>query len=470
MKKIIQTPLIRMSVVFGVMLGLALWQLDFIISAVSSNVMLNLTIFGVFLFGVILVYRSVLSLRNEGVALDALKEAYEDVKVEQRGDISDPLWRHYRCKEMAIVFKKPDVLGPAYKLISEELARNKDINLSPATMQTLIDAIDVRLQDRKSIMQYVAGILVLLGLIGTFLGLMLTLASIGAILDALDFSGDPQEAVKGLMASLQVPLQGMAVGFSSSLFGLVTSLVLSLMVRFSAMAFSEFVQNFEGWLSTIVEIEPGKNNSSNNTKGQQSAIIEEKRLALIMRAARLSVTSNTRLNDKLNKLTEAVQTLSNDARAQNGTLNELINASKQLHNQGRLLGSAMSKTIDTVRIIATNSAIKDEILQSTNSLANQLAERDKMMKEQLKAINKQLSRLDDVKPPSNPISNFENQAKEEAYALLEEIKASMNEGNMSSLHTNLKNMQSDIAGFAREKFSKATKEQKQVNESQNKKS
>ncbi len=463
MKRIIQTPLIRMSVVFGVLLALSLWQLDFIVSAVSSNVVLNLTIFAVFFFGVILVYRSVITLRNEGLALDALKEAYADVKVEQQGELSDPLWRHYRCKEMATVFKKPDVLGPAYKLISEELARHNDINLSPATMQTLIDSIDVRLQDRKSITQYVAGILVLLGLIGTFLGLMLTLASIGAILDALDFTGDPQEAVEGLMISLQVPLQGMAVGFSSSLFGLVTSLVLSLMVRFSAVAFSEFVQNFEGWLSTIVEIDPGKDSAAESGSVAHSAIIEEKRLSLIMRAARLSVTSNTRVNDKLSKLTDAVQHLSNDARSQNNALDELIGANKQLHEQGRLLGTAMSRTIDTVRVVAANSAIKEEMLESTNSLARQLNERDRHMSDRLQALDGHLTKLNEAKVAPSPASKFETKAKEDAYALLEEIKAGMNKGNMKSLHTNLKDMQSDIAGFAKEKAGKTPMQQQTLN-------
>ncbi len=363
---------------------------------------------------------------------------------------------------MAIVFKKPDVLGPTYKLISEELARNKNINLDPATMQTLIDTIDMRLQDRKTLSQYVAGILVLLGLIGTFLGLMITLASIGDILKALDLSGEPSEAVQGLITSLQVPLQGMAVGFSSSLFGLVTSLVLSLMVRFSAIAFSEFVQNVEGWLSSVVEIDPGQKSTSDANKGQYSALIEERRLSLIMRAARLSVASNTRINDKLNKLAEAVQTLAIDAKAQHLALNELIGANKQLHEQGRLLGSAMSKSIDTVRLIAANSAMKDELLKSTNHISQQLSQRDKQMAERLRALEMRLDELNKRKEQTNSsVSKFEVEAKEEAYKLLEEIKASINRGNINSLHTNLKDMQSDTAGFAREK-NKQNYQQKQA--------
>ncbi len=463
MKKIIQTPLIRMSVTFGILLALSIWQMEFIVTAVSSNVVLNLTIFGVFFFGVILVYRSVLALRNEGLALQALQEAYADEMVTKRGSIKDPMWKHYRCKEMAVVFKKPDVLGPAYQLMSEELVRNKDINLSPATMQTLIDGIDVRLQDRKALTQYISGILVLLGLIGTFLGLMLTLASVGDILKALDLSsGDPTAAIAVLMNKLQIPLQGMAVGFSSSLFGLVTSLVLSLMVRFTAMAFSEFVQNIEGWLSTIVEIEPGSNKSGvDGGKGEHGAMIEEKRLSLIMRAARISVASNKRHNDKITQLTQSISDLTNNAKnqhhaienqhqainSQHQAINELIGASKQMHEQGQLLGSAMAKTVDTVRLVSISQGLKDEVLQTTNKLAQkleardtQLEARDIQMATRLNSLDKQLARFEVAEPVEEDDSN------NNAYDLLEEIKASLRDGDMASLHSNLKDMDKNVSG------------------------
>jgi hypothetical protein len=457
MKKYVNIPLIRMSVVLAILITLSVWQIGFIISAVSSNVVLNLTIFGVFFFGVFLVYRSVLSLRNEGLALQSLQEAYSDAMIAKRGSMNDPMWKHARCNEMAIVFKKPDVLGPTFHLMSEELAKNKDISLSPSTMQTLIDAIDVRLQDRKALTQYISGILVLLGLIGTFLGLMLTLASVGEILKALDLSsGDPTAAIAVLMKKLQVPLQGMAVGFSSSLFGLVTSLVLSLMVRFSAMAFSEFVQNIEGWLSTIVEFEPGSKNAIEGVSGGQGAMIEEKRLSLIMRAARISVASNKRHNDKLdnlansvNTLTQTTSTLTQNAQSQHHAIDELIATSRQMYEQGNLLGSAMAKTIDSVQVIATNQGLKNEVLESTNALARQLEIRDDHMANRLAELDKQLSRFEIA--VAAPVEQTNIEKNEDAYDLLEEIKESLEDGDMASMHDNLKDMD-NMVSEAREKL------------------
>lgn len=462
MKKFVHTPLIRMSVVFGILILLSIWQIDFIISAVSSNVVLNLTIFGVFFFGVLLVFRSILTLRNEGLALQYLQEAYDDEMVAKRGVQTDKMWKHYRCNEMATVFKKPDVLGPAFQLMNEELARNKDINLSPATMQTLIDAIDMKLQDRKALTQYVSGILVLLGLIGTFLGLMLTLASIGDILAALDLSsGDPTTAIALLMAKLQIPLQGMAVGFSSSLFGLVTSLVLSLMVRFSAMGFSEFVSNFEGWLSTIVEIEPGSSMGVKNSASAagHGAMLEEKRLSLVMRAARISVASNKRHNDKLNQLTSSVNALSENARTQHNALNELIGTSRQMYEQNQLLGSAMAKTIDTIKLISANQEIKDEVLQATGAMARNLEMRDKNMAEKLVKLDEQLSRFE----LAQPMVQDESQQKtsEDAYDLLEEIKSSLRDGDMASLHSNFKDIAVDKNVVAKSNRDKKTTDAQQ---------
>jgi energy-coupling factor transporter transmembrane protein EcfT len=427
MTKTIHTPLIRMSVVFGVLMLLSLWQYKFIISATSANVMLNVTIFATFFFGVALTYRNILRLKNEQLAYLAMREHYDDCMIQKRGNITDPLWRHYRCKELAAVYKKPDVLGPTYQLISEELMKNKDINLSPATMQTLLDAIDARLSDRKSLTQYVAGILVLLGLIGTFLGLMVTLASVGEILAAIDLTGsDPSAAIQNLMNKLQVPLKGMATGFSSSLFGLVTSLVLGLMVRFSAMAFSEFVQDIEGWMSTIVEIDAENKAAAGSPAAQ--AMIEEKRLSLIMRTARLSAASNTRINEKLSRLTDAIEDLAMDAREQRHALDTLVNVHKQTNESHRLLHSAMHKTIDAVHMISANQNMKNELVETASTLSRQLELRDEAVTDKLKSLDMQIAHLNRNQDQALK-AEYEIDALD-PYALLKDIKASLAEGDM----------------------------------------
>jgi len=303
-------------------------------------------------------------------------------------------------------------------------------------MQTILDAINARLFERKSLTQYIAGLLVLLGLIGTFLGLMITLASVGEILAAINLTGDdPSGAIQNLMNKLQEPLVGMATGFSSSLFGLVTSLSLGLMVRFSGMAFSEFVQDIEGWLSTIVEIDSAHDMIAGSSE-QQVALIEERRLSLIMRTARLNVISNTRLNERLDKLTGAIESLSVDARSQRLALDDLVSSGRQLHAQGEQINSTMARTVDTVRLIANNNDLKNEMIDVTKSLSRHLEIRDDHMDNHLKTLDLQLTRFN--AEAASKSSEKVQKENDDAYALLVEIKKSLKEGDMAALRSSLK--------------------------------
>ncbi|HAT85008.1 MAG TPA: hypothetical protein DCS30_02970, partial [Rhizobiales bacterium] len=271
------------------MVSLGVWQLDFVISAVKSNVFLNLTIFGTFIFGAFLMYRDVMKLENEIHAFEALKEEFEDTRNVADKEANDPLWRYYRCNELATIYKKPTILGHAHQLISEQIARHKSLSISPSTMSTLVDGVDGRLADQKSLQQYVTGILVFLGLIGTFVGLMATLASVGDILGALDLTnGDAMAVVAKLMDNLQKPLKGMATGFSSSLFGLVTSLTLGVMGRFAAKASNDLRTNFEEWLAGVAQIDENAHavdeeleEVSNGTNG-----VSARQLQLLYKVAR----------------------------------------------------------------------------------------------------------------------------------------------------------------------------------------
>ena len=192
----VQIEFYRICFCLVVLSGITLWQLDFVLTSVNANPALNMIIFGTCVFGFMLVFSGISSLRNEFRAFYALTELYDDVKNEETIDNADPLWRYHRCSNVGIIFRKPRILGQSYQLISGQLLRDRDLQISASTMQTLIDGIDERLGEGKSLMSYVAGILIFLGLIGTFLGLMITLASVGDILGGLDLSGsDPTATV-----------------------------------------------------------------------------------------------------------------------------------------------------------------------------------------------------------------------------------------------------------------------------------
>ena len=258
MRKQINIQLYRMLIVLGAIVLLAAWNHDFVRIGIESNAYLNLTIIGVFLYGVSLAFRAVFSLRNEENAFNSLKEAYDDIQQDGERGATDPYWRHHRCLTPAIVVERPRILGHIYDLVYEELMRTRRLQISVGTMQQLISGISTRLSDDRSLLQYVTGLLVFLGLIGTFIGLMSMVGSVGSIIGNLA-SDNAAGSVdfNTLIANLKAPLVGMATGFSSSLFGLFTSLVLGLLSRFSSNASNTLKVHFEAWLASVSQIETG---------------------------------------------------------------------------------------------------------------------------------------------------------------------------------------------------------------------
>ena len=99
-------------------------------------------------------------------------------------------------------------------------------------------------------MRYLAGLLVFLGLLGTFWGLIDTVGSVGRIISSLRTGQDSAVLFDELKNSLAGPLQGMGLSFSASLFGLAGSLVLGFLDLQAGQAQSRFYTELEDWLAT----------------------------------------------------------------------------------------------------------------------------------------------------------------------------------------------------------------------------
>lgn len=239
--------------------GLVWWTHEFVWSGIRSNIYLNGGIIAVFLFGVLLVVRGMLTLRNEEMAFAALQEAFDDTRQERLQGARDPYWRHHRGLKAGKVFARPVVLGHMFELTYDELIRSKDIRISVSTMQNIVQGIEGKLAEQRSLSVYITGLLVFLGLIGTFIGLMEMVASVGSIIGSLqNLQAASSSAIQQLLKSLEEPLRGMAVGFSSSLFGLFGSLVLGILSRMGAKAHNTMKDEFESWLASVAQLENRK--------------------------------------------------------------------------------------------------------------------------------------------------------------------------------------------------------------------
>jgi hypothetical protein len=119
-------------------------------------------------------------------------------------------------------------------------------------MRSILDSIATRLDEARDISRYMTGLLVFLGLLGTFWGLIETVGSVGGVIGKLNVGGDSGSVFDSLKEGLAAPLAGMGISFSSSLFGLAGSLVLGFLDLQMTQAQNRFYTQLEDWLSTTV--------------------------------------------------------------------------------------------------------------------------------------------------------------------------------------------------------------------------
>jgi hypothetical protein len=257
MEKQIANILYRMVGLIAIIALGSAWQWEFIIEGVTSHVYTTGSILSAFGFAIVMAFIFMFKLKNEVIAFNALKEMWDDIRIGAAQQVADPLLRHYRCSRPGRLFKRPRLLGHAYDLVTDELARTKKIRISIETMNVLVHKITETIDDERSLLGYMSGLLVFMGLIGTFIGLLHMVGSMGGIIGTLASSTGGSagtDAIQQLLGALQEPLKGMASGFAASLFGLFSSLVVGLLNRLAGQAAGVLKHEFESWLAGIVQI------------------------------------------------------------------------------------------------------------------------------------------------------------------------------------------------------------------------
>jgi hypothetical protein len=150
---------------------------------------------------------------------------------------------------------KPVLLSPMAKMLGKNA--HKPQSLSTASTRIILDSVYLRLEEQRDLSRYLIGLLVFLGLLGTFWGLLITIGSVSQIITGLSAGTDAAVMFETLKVSLQEPLSGMATSFSTSLFGLAGSLVLGLTDLFTARGANRFYNELEEWLSGMTRLSAG---------------------------------------------------------------------------------------------------------------------------------------------------------------------------------------------------------------------
>jgi hypothetical protein len=153
----------------------------------------------------------------------------------------------------SVAEENPVLLKPLIKHLSG--IRQDRFKLSALSLRTVLEGIRAHLDESREISRYMIGLLVFLGLLGTFWGLLGTIASVGNAIGGLQV-GTREFAMifETLKAGLKEPLAGMGTAFSSSLFGLGGSLVLGFLDIQASHAQNRFFNEMEEWLSGVTQL------------------------------------------------------------------------------------------------------------------------------------------------------------------------------------------------------------------------
>ncbi len=146
----------------------------------------------------------------------------------------------------------PQLLAPMATMLGERKGR---MQLNALSMRSILDSLGSRLDEQREISRYIIGLLIFLGLLGTFWGLLTTVTSVAGTIQGLSVeAADPATVFANLKTGLEGPLRGMGTAFSSSLFGLAGSLVLGFLDLQAGQAQNRFYNELEEWLSTVTNL------------------------------------------------------------------------------------------------------------------------------------------------------------------------------------------------------------------------
>jgi hypothetical protein len=196
-------------------------------TAFLANPFLNALIIFALAFGIVFAYRQVMRLFPEVNWVNGFRLADPGLAVE----------------------RPPVLLAPMAVLLRDRIGR---MAISSQMMRGMLDSIAARLDEARDMSRYMTGLLVFLGLLGTFWGLIDTVGSVGNVINTLKPGGDAGAIFDSLKEGLAAPLSGMGISFSSSLFGLAGSLVLGFLDLQTSQAQNRFYTDLEDWLSTTV--------------------------------------------------------------------------------------------------------------------------------------------------------------------------------------------------------------------------
>jgi biopolymer transport protein ExbB/TolQ len=307
--------LIRMLIFLLAVLVVALLLSGALSTAFASNPLLNSLIFIVLLIGIAWNVLQVSRLAPEVTWLETFQQS----------------------RVRLATLPPPRLLAPMASMLATRQAKGRDghdrISLSAPAMRSLLDSLASRLDEGRELSRYMTGLLIFLGLLGTFWGLLLTVSAIADVIGGMSVgSGDLNALFEQLKTGLGRPLKGMGTAFSSSMFGLAGALVLGFLDLTAGQAQNRFFNELEEWLAGLTRLSSGALEGDSSVPVYVQALLEqtaenmENLQSILVRGE----DGRTQSNLAVLALTEKIGTLSDTMRANQQLMLRVAEAQAQL--------------------------------------------------------------------------------------------------------------------------------------------
>jgi hypothetical protein len=343
--------LIRVLLFVLVILVIASFLIIPIGHAFMANAALNGMILGVFLFGLVFIVRKIALLSPEVAWISQHRSLNKQRLTKQR---------------------PPRLLAPIANMLGDKT--NGKISLSATSLKSLLDSIDMRLSESRDTSRYLIGLLIFLGLLGTFWGLLETVGAVSNVIGGLSLKGgNLEKAFSDLKIGLDAPLSGMATAFSSSVFGLAGSLALGFIDLQLGQAQNRFYNDLEEWLSGLTKLSAGNNVTGDHEisgTAYQAALFEQTAESLdrLQRVMVHNEDGRDETNQHLIKINDSLHLIVDKLEAETQVIRDLSD------NQERS-NSAISRLTEY-----SQEKSKDDYRQNLRNIDTQLSQLIKELK------------------------------------------------------------------------------------------
>ena len=355
------TRMVAFTLVVIILAGALFTAADEVIEAFNANRGLNGLILGLLVIGIFFTFRQVQRLGPEVKWIES-----------------------YRRSEAGMSVRRPPVLlAPMATMLGERATGRA--SLSTLSMTSILDSISSRLDESRETSRYLIGLLIFLGLLGTFWGLLKTIVAVQDVIQGLSATSDTAALFGDLIAGLQAPLSGMGTAFSSSLFGLAGALILGFLDLQTGQAQNRFYNDLEEWLSSITRLSSGLGSvgGDQSVPAYVAALLEQTAESLdqLQRTISRGEDGRTSANSALLSLADRLATLTDQMRAEQGLMAKLVESQMEIRPVLKQLGENLGRDQQMTLDDASRTHLRNLDVYVTRMLEESATGRDQMIEE-----------------------------------------------------------------------------------------